>query len=80
MVWVDDQEAFDADYREERKRLRGSIMELLEERKAEFPRWSIPSLGGNFDENLFRMMRRAGKRGPLWQHMKRNRPRARTGR
>lgn len=79
MVWVDDQEAFDADYREERKRLRGSIMELLEERKAEFPRWSIPSLGVNFDENLFRIMRKAGKRGPLWQHMKRGRPRGRSG-
>mgnify|MGYP001820140961 FL=1 len=78
MVWVDDREAFGADYRAGRKLLRQSIMELLMERKDDFSRWIVPSLGVNFDESIFRMMRRAGMRGPLWQHMKRRPATGRT--
>ena len=73
MIWVDDFEAFDTEYRKQRERLRNAILELIEERKDEFPRWIIPSLGVNFDKNIFHMMRRAGMSGPLWQHMKRRR-------
>lgn len=78
MVWVDDAEALDVEYHEQRKRLRDSILKLLSERKNEFPRWIIPSLGVNFNEKIFDMMRRAGMHGPLWQHMKKRRTQGRA--
>jgi hypothetical protein len=70
MVWIDDNEAFEDIYREQRTRLRASILELLEARKNDFERWIIPSIGLNFDERQLLKLRRAGMRGPLWQYMK----------
>ena len=76
MIWVDDFEALDADYRAERQVLRESITELLKDSATAFPHWSIPSLGINFDETAFRMMREKGLRGPLWQHLRGRRKKA----
>ena len=76
MIWVDDFEALDADYRAERQVLRESIMELFLDSAREFPHWSIPSLGINFDGAAFRLMREKGLRGPLWQHLRGRRKQA----
>ena len=70
MIWIDDAEALDPELRRVRDRLREEIAEILRERCRENPHWSAPPLGVNFDPNLFRKARRAGLRGPLWQHMR----------
>ncbi len=70
MVWVDDLEALDPELRRERNRLRERIHEVLLSRVDQYPHWSIPPLGVNFDAKLFRRLRRSGLHGPLWQHMR----------
>jgi radical SAM superfamily enzyme YgiQ (UPF0313 family) len=70
-IWFDDYEALDPGLAEERRQLRTEIESLLGERRHDFPTWSIPALGINFDETLFKVMRRGGLRGPLWQHLRR---------
>ena len=70
MCWVDDEEALDAETAHERGKLRSSIEKLLEEHKDEFPWWSIPSLGVNYDVRLFDLLRNAGYDGPLWRHIR----------
>ena len=71
MAWVDDYEALDPAHALERQGLRDSVMQLLENRKNDFSWWSIPSLGVNYDAKLFELLRSHGKRGPLWQHLRR---------
>ena len=76
-IWFDDYEALDPGLADERRQLRTDIEALLGERRHEFPHWSIPVLGYNFDEKLFTALRRSGLRGPLWQNLRRgprNRP------
>jgi radical SAM superfamily enzyme YgiQ (UPF0313 family) len=70
MIWVDDYEALDPQLRRARRALRAQIEELLVERAGEFPYWSIPPLGINFDRGMFRRLRRGGLHGPLWQHLR----------
>jgi radical SAM superfamily enzyme YgiQ (UPF0313 family) len=70
MMWVDDYEALDPALRAERMKLRGDIEALLEERKEQYPYWSIPPLGINFDARLFQRLRRHGMHGPLWQFVR----------
>jgi radical SAM superfamily enzyme YgiQ (UPF0313 family) len=70
MMWVDDYEALDPALRSERMKLRDDIKTLLEERKEQYPYWSIPPLGLNFDARLFRRLRRNGMHGPLWQFVR----------
>jgi hypothetical protein len=70
MCWVDDSEALDPNTARERAKLRASILELLEEHKSEFPWWSIPSLGVNYDARLFDLLRSSGYNGPLWRHVR----------
>jgi len=72
-IWFDDYETLKPALRERRRRLRAGIEALLRERRNDYPHWSIPALGINFDEDLFRVLRRAGYRGPLWQHLRRGR-------
>lgn len=67
MVWVDDYEALDPELAKQRRRLRASILELLDEHRDDFRWWSIPALGVNYDPKLFEMLRRKGFHGPLWQ-------------
>ncbi|MCH8133993.1 MAG: radical SAM protein [Myxococcales bacterium] len=70
MCWVDDAEALDAETAREREKLRASILKLLEDHKSEFPWWSIPSLGVNYDPRLFDLLRSNGYDGPLWRHIR----------
>ena len=70
MIWVDDYESLDPALRKQRMKLRTEIETLLLEHKDDYPQWSIPALGINFDEGLFRSLRRSGRHGPLWQHMR----------
>jgi len=70
MIWVDDEEALNPQLRNQREAFRDRICEILLERKDRCPHWIIPSLGVNFDRNLFRRLRRAGFSGPLWQHIR----------
>lgn len=82
MIWTDDTEALAPDLAASRRRLRESIVELLDDRRTDLPWWSIPELGVNYDAKLFRMLRRRGLRGPLWQHARSSpllRPPARAG-
>lgn len=70
MIWTDDAEALDPVLQVEREKLRDGIRTLLEEAKDEFPWWSIPALGVNYDAELFATLRAAGLHGPLWQHVR----------
>jgi len=74
-VWTDDQESLDADLARRRRAFREEVTGLLSERSREFPRWIISPLGVNFDPRLFRLLRRRGLTGPLWQHLDRLGPR-----
>jgi len=73
-IWFDDAEALRPALRAQRRQLRAAITDLLEERRDDYRHWSVPALGINFDEGLFRTLRRAGYRGPLWQHLRRKLP------
>jgi radical SAM superfamily enzyme YgiQ (UPF0313 family) len=70
MIWIDDYEALDPELRKQRIELRSQIEELLMKRRRDFPQWVIPTLGVNFSEALFRLLRRNGLHGPLWQHIR----------
>jgi radical SAM superfamily enzyme YgiQ (UPF0313 family) len=70
MAWVDDAEALDSETAREREKLRESTLKLLEEHKSEFPWWSIPALGVNYDARLFDLLRSSGYNGPLWRHIR----------
>ncbi len=70
-IWTDDVEAVDPVLAQERRRLRSQTEELISRRRDEFPRWIVPSIGVNFDARLFRLLRKTGLRGPLWQYLDR---------
>ncbi len=70
-IWFDDLESLQPERRIERVKLRADIEALLLSEKYTLPNWSVPGLGINFDEKRFAALRRAGYRGPLWQHMRR---------
>jgi len=70
MVWVDDHESLDPALREQRMKLRSETNAMLLEHQRDFPHWSMPGLGVNFDEDLFRALRRSGRHGPIWQHLR----------
>jgi hypothetical protein len=70
MIWFDDYEALDPELGKQRIELRSRIEEVLKERRRDFPQWIIPTLGVNFSEALFRVLRRNGLHGPLWQHIR----------
>ncbi|MBW2714180.1 MAG: cobalamin-dependent protein [Deltaproteobacteria bacterium] len=61
MVWVDDYETLDPELRKQRMKLRAEIEKLLIEHQYDFPHWSIPALGINFDDELFRKLRSTGR-------------------
>jgi hypothetical protein len=69
MMWVDDHEAVDPALRARHEVRRAGISEILLRYQEGRPNWSIPPLRVNFDEKLFRRLRRHGLHGPLWQHM-----------
>jgi hypothetical protein len=71
MIYTDDHDALDPDSAEARARQasRAEIEDLLRQRRNEFPRWVIPSMGFRFSTRTFRRLRQRGATGPLWQHM-----------
>ncbi len=71
MIWVDDYETLDPELRKRRMKLRAEIEKLLLEHQYDYPHWSIPALGINFDDELFRKLRSTGRHGPVWQHLRR---------
>ncbi|TFH49731.1 MAG: radical SAM protein [Lysobacterales bacterium] len=68
-VWTDDYEALDPELAAARQRFRDQVIEVVARRSTAFSRWIIPSIGINFDARLFRLLRRKGLKGPLWQHI-----------
>jgi hypothetical protein len=70
MIWIDDYEALHPELRAERMALRDDIERLLTDRKDQYPYWTIPPLGINFDARLFQRLRRRGMHGPLWQYVR----------
>jgi len=75
-MWTDDNESLDDDLARRRRSFRGAITDLLATKAQDFPRWIIPPLGVNFEPRLFRLLRRRGLSGPLWQHLDQLAPRA----
>ena len=69
-TWIDDGESLDSALKEQRNALRDTVFALLNEHKSEFPWWSIPALGVNYDPARFEQLRKQGYHGPLWQHMR----------
>ena len=80
MAWVDDAEALNSETARERAVLREAILRRLEEHRNEFPWWSIPALGVNYDAKLFDRLRANGYDGPLWRHIRGLVPAAKRGR
>jgi radical SAM superfamily enzyme YgiQ (UPF0313 family) len=74
LVWVEDSEVIDTDLERERREFRDSIYELIGERASLQPRWIVPRLGIRFDPRTFKLLRKYGLRGPLWQHIDRAPP------
>jgi radical SAM superfamily enzyme YgiQ (UPF0313 family) len=70
MVWVDDYESLDPAVRKQRMKFRTETNAMLLDHQRDFPHWSMPGLGVNFDEHLFQALRRTGRRGPIWQHLR----------
>ena len=69
MAYKDDREAVDADLAARNEEFRARVLEAIERRAAPRKRWVVPSLGLRFNSRLFGALRRAGMRGPLWQHV-----------
>ncbi len=80
MPWTDDREALDPELAKEHRAFRRRIEESLREMQRDLPHWIVPALALNFDPALFRMLRRGGYTGPLWQHIRRARGRTRRRR
>lgn len=68
MVWNDEADVL-VQASPARLELRERILALLDARRRHHPRWVVPALGHRFDRRRFRLLRRRGLRGPLWQHL-----------
>jgi radical SAM superfamily enzyme YgiQ (UPF0313 family) len=69
MVWVDDNESLNLKLARERRNFKEKVLQEINSLKDAFPRWIIPSLNVNFNEKLFKLMRRQGMAGPLWTYL-----------
>lgn len=69
MVWTDDYEALDPALAASRRGFRQEVLEVVRAEAKANPRWIVPPLGVNFDPRMFRLLRRRGLTGPLWQHI-----------
>lgn len=67
-VWQDEAEAFEPELARQRLEFRQSIDRLLQERAR--PRWVVQHLGINYNPRVFRILRRAGRTGPLWMYLR----------
>jgi tRNA A37 methylthiotransferase MiaB len=68
MAYKDDREAVDPELAARGTEFRAKVLAAIERRAVPRPRWVVPSLGLRFNDRLFGALRRAGMRGPLWQH------------
>ncbi len=74
MIWTDDEEALSPELTAERLDFRQAVIGLVAEATAVHPRWIVPALFANYDPRLFRLLRRRGLTGPLWQYVDRVEP------
>ena len=68
MAYKDDHEAVDPELAARGAEFRAKVLAAIERRAVPRARWVVPSLGLRFNSRLFGALRRAGMRGPLWQH------------
>ncbi len=69
MAFKDDREAVDVELAARQSEFRSRVLEVIARRAATRPHWVVPSLGLRFNHRLFDVLRKAGLRGPLWQHV-----------
>ena len=69
MAYKDDAESLDDGYAQQRADFRRQVLDVMDQRRADYPRWIVPDLGVNHDLRLFKALRRQGIAGPLWQQM-----------
>jgi hypothetical protein len=67
MAYKDDREAVDPELAARQGEFRASVLEAIARRIPGNPKWAVPSLGVRFNHRLFDVLRRSGRRGPLWQ-------------
>lgn len=70
MVWRDDEEDLGA-AAAPRRAHPDDVLARIASVARHHPRWIVPPLNRRFDARLFRLLRRRGLRGPLWQHIDR---------
>ena len=68
MAYKDDREAVDSKLAQTGGEFRARVLEAIARRVPANPKWAVPSLGVRFNARLFDILRRSGRRGPLWQH------------
>ena len=68
MAYKDDREAVDAELAARQGAFRDRVLDAIAKRIPRNPKWAVPSLGVRFNHRLFDVLRRSGRRGPLWQH------------
>ena len=69
MMWMEDLEALDPALSQQRRAFRDAVRDLLVERCASRPRWIAPQLRIAYDPRIFRILRKKGFTGPLWQYI-----------
>ncbi len=69
MMWMEELEALEPALSQQRRAFRDAIRDLLVERCAGRPRWIAPQLRIAYDPRLFRILRKKGFTGPLWQYI-----------
>ena len=69
MMWMEDLEALEPARSLQRRVFRDAIRDLLVERCATRPRWIAPQLKIAYDPRIFRILRKKGFTGPLWQYI-----------
>ena len=69
MMWMEDLEALDPALSQQRRAFRDAVRDLLVQRCATRPRWIAPQLRIAYDPRIFRILRKKGFTGPLWQYI-----------
>ncbi len=72
MMWMEDLEALEPGLSQQRRAFRDALRDLLVERCATRPRWIAPQLKIAYDPRIFRILRKRGFTGPLWQYIHMN--------
>lgn len=69
MAWISDEALLDPVESIKKREFRQELLKVLDRSKYTYPRWVIPPLGVNFNEKLFRWLRKKNLPGPLWQYL-----------